>query len=274
MFNGTKKLSKRMLELHEIHGMNVRFDGEDDAEAKEEARLAAIKSAEAAQLEGNPEYDRAKQQLDQEKANAVKARQVAEQAQQAVETANRQNADLKQQLADAKVKAASAGITDVTLKEEDYTGDDIALVKAINSIKDQLKAKDEQYKKLEADQKAQKEESLKLTAKQRRSAAYEAILSDLDKDYGAECRNTAVKEFNELNDAGKIDMENPALATRAMEKCYKRAKKTLDKAPGKKKVPLDDGTGGDGSPGYKQVDIKEGTLDEVHEQYEQASKSS
>ncbi|GEM_PF-3696294 len=59
-----------------------------------------------------------------------------------------------------------------------------------------------------------------------RNAQYEDLLTDLDTEYGADCRNAAVQKFNELASDGKVPKGNPAKATRIMERCYKEAKAT------------------------------------------------
>ncbi len=107
-------------------------------------------------------------------------------------------------------------------------------------------------------------------AKAERVEAYNELLTSLDKDYGADCRNEAVEAFNSMVTAGTVQTNRPAHATRTLEKCYKVVKATKDKAKAEAKklnLDLDTGSGGGDSPNLTGVDIKEGSLDEVHKQF-------
>ena len=90
------------------------------------------------------------------------------------------------------------------------------------------------------------------------------MLSDLDEEYGSEFRNAAVKAFDKLVVEGNIP-NNAAKATRAMERCYKDAKKAADKDAKENphNVPLDPGKGGGPASLGKRVKLKPGSLAEV-----------
>lgn len=236
---------------------------------------SAIKDGEEAARtpEEQSQIDKARrdeQMLEQERANTARANETARQAQSDLETTKSQNETLKEQLAAAEAKAAEAGIKDVELDESSFEGTDLALVKSIKSLGEQVKAKDARIAALEKKATGYEDQDRQDRATQARNTAYEELLTDLDGEYGADCRNEAVKAFNQLIADGKVPKGSPAKATRAMEKCYKEAKaaKAKDKTDKEKSspLPLDSGSGGGSAPNLSGVEIKEGSLDEVAEQ--------
>ncbi len=218
------------------------------------------------------------QQLEQEKSNTARANQSAREAQAGLETAEAENATLQQKLTDAEAKASEAGIKDVELDPGKYEGDDVAMVQAINSIKDQMKIKDAKIETLAKKAEAYEEAARQKEAKAAGVEAYEDLLKDLDKDYGADHRNKAVEAFNILKEAGEVPKGQPAKATRILEHCYKEAKAVKDKADADKKdktLKLDTPGGGDApNPNLTSAEIKEGSLDDVADQYAVATKKT
>lgn len=215
---------------------------------------------------------RDEQQLEQEKGNTARANETARQAQSDLESAKSENEKLQEQLEAAEAKAAEAGISDVELKEDDYEGTDLAIVRSIKGLKQTIEAKDKRIASLEKKATGYEEQDRKDKALQVRDSVYEELLTDLDTEYGADCRNAAVKKFQELSAEGKVPKNNPAKATRIMERCYKEAKTAKDKAAkdkGKDKssLSLDLGSGGGSAPNLSGIEVKEGSLDEVDEQY-------
>ena len=263
--------------LARVHGPFARFtpdgnEGNDDEVVVEDALGTVIKDGEDDELKDNAEFDKVKQQADQFKANAARSKVAADQANTSLDAAKTENESLKQQLEVAKNKAEEAGIENIELNEDDYEHDtDKKMVQAINSLNKQIKAKDTRISGLETAKKGWEDDQRKGQAARQTNAAYEELLSDLDGDYGPECRNAAVKAFNELAATGEITKGSPAKATRAMEKCYKDAKAAIEKVKkGKKDTPLnlDPGSGGgDGTPNLSGIEIKDGqSLDDAVKQ--------
>jgi DNA repair exonuclease SbcCD ATPase subunit len=270
MFKGIEGngLSEKLMKLHVNYGFNVRFEGGNEGD-DDDAVNKAIKDAEDAELNNNPEFNKFQQQADQHKANAERAKERAEQAENAVEAAQAENENLKQQLEEAQAAARAAGIKDVELNPDDYTGEDRKLVEAVLANKEQLKAKDEEIKSLK--NKAEAYDATKAKEEQinAQNAAYEEVLSALDEEHGANCRNEAIAMYNELRDQGKTPKGNPAKAALVMADCYKKVKAKLEK-DGKTKIPKDNHSGGGGKPNFKGAEIKEGSLDEVAAQFQKA----
>ncbi len=264
----------RAIRLAGIHGPFVRFEGEGN-EGKKDALDEAIKTGEEAaktpeEQSAIDDARKAEQQLEQEQSNTRRANEAATQAQSALETANSENESLQEQLDDALAKASVAGITEVELNEDDYeTATDKVLVKAIKNIEARQEAKDKEIAELKKKATAYEANAAKKEATEAGNAAYEELLTDLDGEYGADCRNEAVVAFNQLRTDGKIPQGRPAKATRAMEACYKAAKKAKDKAKDESKklnLDLDTGGGGGSAIDLKGVEIKEGSLDDVDAQ--------
>ena len=263
----------RILRLAEKYGPFVRFypEGTEGDEAGDGALDGAIKGGEEAartpeEQKKIDEERRDKQQLEQEQANTARANETARQAQSDLETTNSENEKLKEQLEAAETKAVEAGIKDIKLDEKDYEGTDLALVRAINVLNQRIEAKDKKITNLEKKADGYEDQARKDEAVAARNSVYEELLSDLDEEYGPDCRNEAVKNFNTLCTEGKVPKGNPTKATRAMEKCYKEAKAAKAKPKDKSSLPLDSGSGGGNAPSLSGTEIKKGSLDEVDAQ--------
>lgn len=217
---------------------------------------------------------KSEQQLEQEKANAERAREVARQAQTDLAAANSETEKLKEQLAAAEAKATEAGIADVELDEKEYEGTDLAIVRAIKAVNQKIAAKDTEIKSLQKKATGYETQAAKDEATAAQNSAYEELLTDLDTEYGADIRNDALKLWQEKVKDGKVPKGKPAQATRIMERCYKEAKTAKEKASTKKDksgLPLDKGSGGGETPNLSGVEIKEGSLDEVDAQVAKTS---
>lgn len=279
------RMLARVSKLAKVYGPSVRFypegsEGNEPGDVNADSLDGAIKDGEAAAR--TPEEQKAiddarksEQKLEQEQANTRRANAAAREVQSELESVNSENKALQEQLAAAEAKAAEAGISDIELSEDNYTGADLALVDAIKTLNKKIAAKDKRTEILE--KKVADYEGLlrKDEAAAARNSAYEELLSDLDAEYGADVRNAAVKKFNELAADGKVPKGSPAKATRVMERCYKEAKAAKDKAAkdkakGKSPLSLDSGSGGGTAPNLSGVEVKAGSLDEVAEQYSKA----
>ena len=245
------------------NSMSLRFiEGEPDDEAKAQA----AKEAEEAELKRQEEFNKVRQLADMEAANAAKARQQVTQVQEQLAQGQKESAAMKAEIEALRAKAGDQGID---LNEEDFSDSDVTLVKAIKSLEAKFEAKHTasikkiaELEKLKDNLIAEREAE---NVKRSRDATYNELLSGLDEEYGAQHRNAAVKAFDKLAAEGKVP-NNAALATRAMERCYKDAAKVAKDNP--KKVPLDPGSGG-GSPNLgRKVKLKPGSLAEVTAQLE------
>ena len=263
----------RALRLASIYGPFARFDDAGN-EGKGDALDEAIEKGEAAKTpEEQKAIDdsrKATQQLEQEQSNTRRANEAASQAQSSLEAANSENESLKEQLEAAEAKASLAGIQDVTLDEDDYeTSGDLKLVKAIKNIEAKQTAKDKEIADLRKKAEGYEANAKAKDAANVRTEAYNDLLTSLDTDYGADCRNEAVEKFNAMVTAGTVKTNRPAHATRELEKCYKTVKTAKDKLKADSKeqnLDLDTGSGGGDSPNLSGVDIKEGSLEEVSAQ--------
>lgn len=238
-----------------------------DSEGKKAALDTAIADGEKDELKDNAEFNKEKQRADQESANARKARAELDQTTSKLTAAQTENATLKQELEDMKAKALEAGIETVDLKEDDYEGTDLKLVQAIKSLEKKLKLGQSEITKLNKSKNELEQQIKNDRATKARLSQYEQLLASLDDDYGADCRNSAVKKFSELSANGKVPKGDPVQATRIMEKCYKEAKAEITKAKKdaekKNKLSLDPGSGGGARTSLSGIELKKGSLDEV-----------
>ena len=270
------RMLARVQKLAGIYGPFVRFtpDGTEGTEGDEQVLDKAIESSEEAAK--TPEEQaaidtarQAEQQLEQERGNTRRANGATQQAQADLEAAQSETATLQEKLEAAQSKAAEAGIDNVELNEQDYTTTDIPLVRAINAIKKQLDAKDKRIACLEKKATGYEKQAHIDSATAASNSAYDELLTDLDAEYGADCRNEAVKAFNALRADGKVEKGRPAKATRALEQCYRDAKaaKAKNKSTSKSDLNLDTGSGGGSPANLAGVEIKDGSLDDVANQY-------
>lgn len=270
----------RIQKLAGIYGPFVRFypggtEGNDDDDKNLDGAIEGAEKA-AKSPEEQAAIDKARaaeQQLEQEQGNTRRANETAKAAQVEAETAKSEAEDLRTKLEAAEAKAVEAGIVDITLDEKDYSDTDVALVRSINALNEKLKVKDARIDGLEKKADGYEAQGKADQIKAASAAAYEELLSSLDEEYGTDCRNAAVKEFNELAAQGKVHSGKAAMTTRVLESCYKRAKAAIDKDPKKEKgseLNLNIGGGGGNAPNLGSSTIKEGSLDDVAKQYEAA----
>lgn len=206
------------------------------------------------------DVDKERQRADQEAANAVKARQRAEQSEAAniatkTELANLEveRQKLEQELAAATAKATENQMP--TLDVSEMEGTEKVLAQSIVSLQEQIKVNAEITKKASDAQQAEidqyKANEAAKVSQTKSDAGYNAILAKFDGDFGAECRNEAVAAYQEKWANGEIEKDNGAMATLALQDCYKEAAekvKAQKKTDNKGFIP-DTGSGGGGSGG-------------------------
>ena len=264
---GKSQMNARLQRLHKIYGPFVRFSPEGNEGEGDNAVDKAIEEAEKAET---AKFDKVRQQADQEKANATRARDEASRATASLETANSENASLREQLKEAESKATRR---DLKVKELDVeNSDNPELAQTINDLREGLASSNDEIKNLKkAESKFRSDaenDQRQQNANNAKNAAYNELLSDLDADYGADLRNSAVSKFQDLAKAGKVPQGSPAKAARLMEKCYKEAesdKKKTNNDP----LKLDTGSGGGNGP-LKGHKLKSGSLDDVMAQVNSA----
>lgn len=241
-------------------------DGSGDAGSGNAAEEAVIKEAANKAAKETDVFDKERQRGDQEAANALRARESAQAATQQLETVQAENETMKAEKADLEAKLQkSAGQGAPKLNVEDYdTPSDQNLVRAIKGLEEKLEASDRRT----ADLEKTKDELIANRQADREAVAtnktYNALLDDLDDEYGASHRNVAVAEFTALREDGKIK-PGAVAGTRQMEKCYKNALKAAKDKGGKNKdsLNLDTGQGGGESPGLRRTEFKKGSLEDV-----------
>lgn len=266
-------MNDRLLELHASHGNNVRFypgaepnpndvnvdnnDKDDDSVNK------AIKDSEKADLENNAEFNKVQQRADQEAANAAKARDATTEAQAELETANTEKTTMKAELDDLRAKAATKGIELGSIAEDDLEPNEKLLLNSIKQLDEKLNANATQISSLQKDKEDLLSQGRKDKAGDAQNKMYQELLTDLDGEYGAEHRNVAVGEFEDLCKTGKVPRDNTAKSTRILEGCYKNAVKAKTTVKKEEPHPLDSGSGGGSGGNLAGHDLKEGSLDEV-----------
>jgi len=273
-------MSGKVQRLAEVYGPSVRFtpDGNEGDDSLDKAIEGADKASKTPEEQKAIDDQRkSEQQIEQERANTLRANEAARQAQATATAAQASVAEIQaerdalaEKLATAEAKATEAGIEDVKLDPEDYDGSDLKLMRAIQSVKQQIESKDKRIAGLEKKAQTFEQNAITNAAKTESQSQYDELLKGMDEDYGPDCRNEALEKFNELRAAGKVNTNRPSLATRTLEKCYQEVKTAKDKAdPGrkKKKVDLDMGDGGGSGVNLGKTEIKEGSLDDVAKQY-------
>jgi chromosome segregation ATPase len=223
-------------------------------------------------VDDTKKFDEVRQRADQEAANARKAREELHSTQSALESAKAETTTLQRQLKEAEAKAVQAGIKEIDLKDEDYDGPALKLVQAVRALNEKITAKDARIGGLEKKVSDYESQLQNEAAQKVRNDTYEELLTDLDKEYGADCRNEAVVQFNALAAEGKVPKGNPAKATRIMEQCYKAVKSEKSKPDKKKPISLDSKGGGTATTLSGKV-LKKGSLDEVVKQLASAAKT-
>ena len=216
------------------------------------------------------DWDKSRQHVDQANARAAKAEATASQYQQQLQQAQSAQTKLEERLAALEGKAKGKGVDEAELDESEYEGTDLALVKAIKALKHGIAAKGGTIDKLEKKIADYEQAETSKARKAQQAQVYEDLLSDLDTEYGAQHRNSAIAAFNKLVKAGRVATGNPIKAARMMEKCYR----TAAKYKGSRKSPaLDTGTGGSVPSPLGTTRLKEGSLAQVSAQVQKAFRS-
>lgn len=259
----------RVQNLAKVHGPSVRFyPGDDDNDDDDNKVVVLDKAIEGSEKAGkSPEEQaaedtarKAEQQIEQERGNTTRANAATKTAQDAADAAQTQVEELQTKLEAAETKAIEAGIKDVEdLNIDDYTDTDRAIVRSINALKEQVKAEKVARTALEKKAEGFEQQEQDKSAKAESASQYEELLSDLDKEYGPDCRNAALENWNKLVADGKVTKNRPGKATRMLEQCYKEAKSAQKDKKGKKSESnLDMGDGGGSTVNLGTSEIESG----------------
>ena len=240
----------------------------DEVEVKE--------TVEQEQEDEKKAWDKTRQEVDQYKASVEKMSEekAALQGQvtelqteiEAERSATAEKLAAIEEKLEAKAKAEDTKVDDIDTLDPDYV--DVKVINALKSLKAQgeqlraeIAAKDKDLAALKKAKEAYEAEKVQSAEEQRRSELKEAMLSDLDAEFGAKFRNDAVKMANEkVKKDGKAP-EGDFFIYKFIRECYKEvAEKAPKETPKEPKVPVDTGAG---SIGFKSEGLKEGSIDEV-----------
>lgn len=235
-------------------------------------------------------YSRQQQQLDQERANARRAREelaaMTERYEQVQEEANAKISQLEdrfEQLSQANdEKRASLEAEKQRLEDMDPDMVDASVRKNIASLQKQLAEQAANFARREAEFNkhisalSQKAEALEQERQQsaedaRHKKAVESVLTRVENSLtkmgikgAAKYRSEAMKLADELVDSGQVKRPTDVIeGVELMEDCYLKVRERHEKK--KSPVSSDTGKSGPGTSGSKSG-LKPGTLDEVYDQ--------
>jgi len=228
--------------------------------------LAEEKKAadEAAKAEETKKWDEHKQELDQAKSVANKARLEAQENAEALEEANARIAEM-QKAVDANKEVVQDKKDQLAAMDTDLV--DKGVVSNITRLEDKIKKQEVQIKKA-----SERSAKIEVKEQERQNALAvermkQEILSDCDKEFGSKYRNDAYKLADSLVDSGEEKQPKTQFAGyKLMRKCYKQIKdeaeaKEKEKADKEKKsAPTDSGSGGFSHTKTKR---KSGSMKEV-----------
>ncbi len=246
------------------------------------------KQAKAEELEPGDDtgYSRQQQLIDQERANARRAREQAAEMADALEQANEKISQLESRFDQISAanddRRAQLEAEKQRLEDMDPELVDASVRKNIASLEKRLQEQEAAFKQKEAEfQKhikaiSDKAETLEnerrqSAEEQRRAQVREKVLSRVENSLSrqgikgaAKFRSEALKLADDLVDTGKVKQpSDPIEAVELMEDCYLQVRDKHEKK--KSSVSSDTGRSGPGASGSKSG-IKPGSLDEVYDQ--------
>lgn len=246
-----------------------------ETEEVEETAEAKGSQTESEQDEGTktkqPEMDaKTKQQIDQERANARRAREALDAERAEKEQLAEQVAGFQAQIGSLQNQLKEQ----LTAKEYKELGN---LDPDATDVPDLVKAFQKSTAKVaELEQRATRAEQYILDREQRervseeqrrREAQSEEIYADCDDEFGAQYRNAAIKLADQKVQDGEVEQPRTVIqGARLMRRCYKEASEGAKPKEDKKKsaVPTDTGLRGLSVTDIRESkEFKPGTLDEV-----------
>lgn len=226
------------------------------------------------QEQKDEKWDKTRQELDQNKANVEKLsehntelqEQVGE-LQTTIEQERQETADklanIEKQLAD---KAKEEKIDDIENIDPDLVDPNvIKVLKGLKvqqeSLEKQIAEKDADIAKLQEAKEKYETDREKSIDDARKTELKEAMLTELDKEFGSKFRNDAVALANKkVKESGKAP-EGDFFIYKFIRDCYKEITTNAPKeTPVKETVPSDSGASG---VTFKEGEIKEGSIEEV-----------
>lgn len=229
-------------------------DGDDDSTAKPDADKAV--------------WDKNRQELDNERANARRARAELASVTEAYEAGQARLDQLEQEL---------VGLKSAQKEEQSKLDDmdpelvDAGVAKNIKTLENLIRDKDRQLKEITNKISIYEQQQAQAEAKRRNEEAKEAVLStveDLLEDAGykgaAKYRNEANKLADTWVDEGKVSpVKTYTEGCKLLRKCYLHL---INSKKESKSVSVDTGKGSPSATGKKTSGIKPGTLAEVKAQ--------
>jgi Rad3-related DNA helicase len=221
------------------------------------------------------EYTKEQQMIDQEKANAKRAREEAAALRQQLADQQAQSTELRKQFNDLSAQVNAGKSVADALPEIDPENASVAdlagaIKKASQIIADQAK----ELATLKNTARTYAEESAADKAARRAKEQADAVLNEvcdeLEKEFGAGYRNEAITLMKQKNEELGTP-SNPAKAALRLRDCYREIKTQKDKNKGSK-VNTDTGGGGY-RPDMGQKPLKKGSLDDVAAQVAARPKS-
>lgn len=214
-------------------------------------------------------WDRDRQALDFERANARRAREELDTITEAYEQSKNQIEQFKQEI--ENLKTAKQEEKD-KLEDMDPDMADEKVIKNIRLINTRLDEKsrqlDDALKKIALYEQQQAEDKAKRLNEQAKEDVFttvEEFLEDMGVKGAARYRNEANKMADDMVDSGKcVQPKTFKQAVKLLRECYLQVKKQKDKGT-KKTVSVDTGKSGTGV-GEKKSGIKSGPIDDVYKQ--------
>jgi len=220
-------------------------------------------------------WDKAKQELDQYKANVERLSEQKTELQEqigdlqtTIEAEREETADklasIEKQLAK---KTKEEKVDDIDNIDPDLV--DANVIKVLKNLKvqqesleKQLAEKDQDIAKLKEVKEKYEADRKKATEDAQRDTLREAMLSDLDKEFGAKFRNEAIELANKkVKESDGKAPEGDFFIYKFIRNCYKEVAEKAPKGTSEKKtVSVDSGASG---VTFKEGEIKEGSIDEV-----------
>ncbi len=208
--------------------------------------------------ETKEQWDKERQQADQERATVVKKLSQSQATLEAELAATKEGiASLTSKL-DSLLNKADVKKSQIDTLDPDIHGAD--MVAAIQSLKAELDAERSSKAELQTWIQSQKQEQARKKADAEKEALKDEILTDLDDQFGAKYRNEAIELANaEVAETGKAPVTQMQ-ARKLLAKHYK-ALRDKDSEAEKKKTSRQDTLGG--TLGIMSDDLEEGSMDDV-----------
>lgn len=234
----------------DIQEQDLNLDEEQQANVTDAAETE--ETGEAKEAQSKEDWDRTRQDLDFERANARKARAEAETLTEALEEANAKMSQLEEQLAELQ-QTRQEQQDKLDEMDPEYVHEGVA--KNIQSLNRRLQEKAEQLEAIQKKVTQYEEQQAKAEAQRRqeqvRASVFDTVemaLSEAGIKGAGKYRNEANKLADRLVDTGEDSQPRTvADAVKLMTKCYLRIKQEQDKNTKSKSASVSVDTGKSGA---------------------------